>query len=78
MQAVDKAQEASQKLRAEVTVDTFDEFKTHMQALCEHLSALKNVLEHSSTYTMDELVDLLSQMYSGKPAAYRRTQHLGS
>jgi uncharacterized protein YukE len=78
MQAVDKAHEASQNLRAEVTPDTFDEFHAHMQELCEHLSALKNAMEHSSTYTMDELVDVLSQMYSGKPAAYRRTQRLGS
>jgi hypothetical protein len=35
-------------------------------------------MEHSSDYTMDELVDVLSQMYSGKPAAYRRTQRLSS
>ena len=26
----------------------------------------------------DELVDVLSQMSSGKPAAYRRTQHIKS
>jgi len=78
MQAVDKAHEASEKLRNEVTLDTFDEFRAHMQELCEHLSALKYALEHSSTYTMDELVDVLSMMYSGKRAAYRRTQRLGS
>jgi hypothetical protein len=34
------------------------------------------VMEHTSTYTMDELVDVLSQMSSGKPAAFRRTRHL--
>lgn len=78
MQAVDKAHEAGEKLRNEVTPDTFDEFKAHMQELCEHLQSLKNAMEHSSTYTMDELVDVLSQMYSGKPAAYRRTQRLDS
>ena len=78
MQAVDQAHEASENLRKHVSPDTFDEFKAHMQELCEHLSALKNAMEHSSDYTMDELVDVLSQMYSGKPAAYRRTQRLGS
>lgn len=78
MQAVDQAHEASEKLRKHVTPDTFDEFKAHMQELCEHLGAMKNAMEHSSDYTMDELVDVLSQMYSGKPAAYRRTQRLGS
>jgi hypothetical protein len=40
------------------------------------LSALKNVLEHGSTYTMDELMDALSEMFSGKPATYRKTQHI--
>jgi hypothetical protein len=78
MQAVDQAHEASENLRNHVSADTFDEFQAHMQVLCEHLSALKSALEHSSAYTMDELVDELSQMYSGKPAAYRRTQHIGS
>jgi hypothetical protein len=78
MQAVDQAHEASENLRNHVSPDTFDEFKTHMQELCEHLSALKYALEHSSTYAMDELIDVLSQMYSGKPAAYRRTKHIGS
>lgn len=78
MQAVDKAHEAGLNLRAEPTAETFDEFKAHMQEMCEHMSALKNAMEHSSTFAMDELVDVLSQMYSGKPAAYRRTQRLGS
>ena len=78
MQAVDQAHEASENLRNQATPETFDEFQAHMQELCEHLSALKKVMEHTSTYTMDELVDVLSQMSSGKPAAYRRTQHLNS
>ena len=76
MQAVDQAHEASENLRNHTTPETFDEFKAQMEELCEHLSALKNVLEHTTAYTMDELVDVLSQMYSGKPAAYRRTQHI--
>jgi dihydroorotase len=76
MQAVDQAHEASENLRNHTTPETLDEFKAHMEELCEHLSALKMVMEHTTAYTMDELVDVLSQMYSGKPAAYRRTQHL--
>ena len=77
MQAVNKAHEASENLRNGVTPDTVDEFQTHMQELSDHLSALKSAMEHSTAYTMDELVDVLSQLYSGKPAAYRRTQRLG-
>jgi Zn-dependent oligopeptidase len=76
MQAVDQAHEASENLRNQATPETFDEFKEQMQELCENLSALKNVMEHTSTYTIDELVDVLSQMSSGKPAAFRRTRHL--
>lgn len=74
MQAVDQAHKASENLRSQATPETFDEFTTYMQELFEHLSAMKNVLEHTSTYAMDELVDALSQMQSGKPAAYRRTR----
>lgn len=76
MQAVDQAHEASENLRDQATPETLDDFKTQMEVLCEHLSALKNALEHTSTYTMDELVDALSRMSSGKPAAYRRTQRI--
>jgi hypothetical protein len=76
MQAVDQAHEAGENLRNHVSPETFDEFKMHMQELCNHLSALKNAMEHSSTYTMDEMVDVLSRMYSGKPAAYRRTHRI--
>lgn len=78
MQAVDRAHEASENLRNHTTPEAFDTFKAQMQELCEHLSSLKKVMEHSSTYSMDELVDVLSQMYSGKPAAYRRIQHIES
>ena len=76
MQAVDRAHEASENLRNQTTPEAFDEFKEQMQTLCEHLSDLKKVMEHTSTYTMDELVDVLSRMSTGKPAAYRRTKHI--
>ena len=78
MQAVDQVHEAGENLRNHTTPETFDEFKSQMEELCEHLNTLKNVMDHTGTYTMDELVDALSQMYSGKPAAYRRTQHIES
>jgi len=78
MQAVDRAHEASENLRNHTTPEAFDEFKVKMQMLCEHLSALKEVMEHSTAYTMDELVDALSQLSTGKPAAYRRTKHIES
>ena len=78
MQAVDQAHEASENLRNHTTPETFDEFKSQMEELCDNLKTLKNVMEHTTTYSMDELVDTLSKMYSGKPAAYRRTQRIES
>ena len=76
MQAVEHAHEAGENLRNHTTAETFDEFRDHMEELCSHLSALKNVLEHGSAYAMDELIDALSETFSGKPAAYRKTQHI--
>lgn len=78
MQAIDQVHEASEDLRNHVAPDTLDEFKAHMQELCEHLSTLKNALEHSCSYMMDELVDVQSKIYTGKPAAYRRSQEIGT
>jgi uncharacterized protein YukE len=76
MQAVDQAHAASENLRNDTSPETLDAFKSQMEELCEHLRALKNVIEHTSTYSMDELVDVLSEMISGKPAAFRRTKHI--
>lgn len=76
MQAVDQAHEASEYLRNHTTPETFDEFTTQMQSLCEHLETIKQVLDHSTAYTLEELVDAFSRMSSGKPAAYRRTKRI--
>lgn len=71
MQAVDKAQQAGELLRNDVNLETLDKFKEDMEELCEQLSALKYVLDRQSKYSMEELVDLLSTMFSGQPASYR-------
>lgn len=77
MQAVDQAHAASEKLRNHTTPEHFDEFKEQMETLCTHLRALKQALEYESAYSMDDLIDLLSEIFSGRPAAYRRTQRIG-
>lgn len=76
MQAVDEAHAAGEKLRNHTTPEHFDAFKEQMDTLYSHLRALKQALEHESTYSMDELVDMLSEMFSGRPAAFRRTQRI--
>jgi predicted transcriptional regulator len=76
MQAVDEAHEAGRKLREQATPETLDHFKSEMEVLSEHLQALKRVLNHEEGYFVEELSDLLSQFFSGKPAPYRSIPRL--
>lgn len=76
MQAVDKTHKSAEELRNNTTPEVLDEFRTQMQELHKRLTTLQNVLEHQGSYTMDELTDVLSQYFSGAPAAYRRTKHI--
>ncbi len=71
MQAVDEAHEAGNKLREQATPETINHFEAEMEILSEHLQALKRVLDHEEGYFVEELSDLLSQFFSGKPAPYR-------
>lgn len=76
MQAVDNTHEAAEELRNHATTETLDDFRAQMEDLCKELSRLKEIMEHQTAYSMDELVDVLSIYFSGKPAAYRRTQRI--
>ncbi len=71
MRAVDEAYEAGNKLRKQATPETLNHFKSEMEALGEHLQALKRALNHEEGYFVEELSDLLSQFFSGKRAPYR-------
>jgi len=76
MQAVEQTHQVADELRNHTSTKTLDEFRAHAQTLIDQLSTLQSVLDHQSSYTMDELVDVLSQYFSGAPAAYRRTKHI--
>ena len=76
MQAVDQTHQVAAELRNHTTPEALDEFRIQTQTLIQHLSTLQNALDHQTAYTMDELVDLLSQYFSGSPAAYRRTKRI--
>ena len=78
IQAVDETHKTTEELRNHTTPEVLDEFRTQMQELCQHLTALQSVLEHQSTYSMDELTDMLSRYFSGSPAAFRRTTRIES
>lgn len=76
MDAVDKAHKATTELRANVTPETFDQFREQMDVLSEHLSQLQNVLDHQEAFALDEIADWLSQAFTGNPSAYRRTPRM--
>lgn len=76
MQAVDEAHDVSLELRDNATTEVFDEFRSHMQELIEHLTRLQTVLNNEEAFAVDELVDWISKTYTGHPADYRRTPRM--
>jgi F0F1-type ATP synthase membrane subunit b/b' len=72
MRLVEQAQEAGEQLRNHANRENLDEFRRQVQELHAELSRLQQVLQHESTYSLDELIDVLSRMFSDHPAAYRR------
>ncbi len=76
MEAVDEAHGASEELKRNTNHDTFNAFQVKMNELHERLSKLKTVLDNEEAYTMDELMDALSKVYSGHQADYRRTPRM--
>jgi ribosomal protein L17 len=76
MEAVEEAHNATQELRENVDQIAFRSFRAKMAMLEDHLSKLKMVLDNEEAYAMDELMDALSQAYSGHRADYRRTPRM--
>lgn len=78
MRSVDKASEAGENLRNETTPQNVDAFTEQLNELCDHLSTMKQILEHESGFSMDELADALSKLLSGEAAPYRTTKRYKS
>ncbi len=76
MQAVDRAHTAAEQLKQDTNHANFDAFCTRMAELQERQIKMKTVLDNEEAYAVDELVDALSMMFSGHPAAYRRTPRM--
>lgn len=72
MRLIEETQEAGEQLRNHANRENLDEFRRKSLELQEQLSRLHQVLQQESTYSMDELIDLLSRMFSGHPASFRR------
>ena len=76
MQAVDEAHGASEKLKQDPNRAAFEAFCEKMAQLQERQRKLQMVLNNEEAYAVDELVDALSQMFSGHRAEYRRTPRM--
>ncbi len=74
--AVDQAHSASEALKKDANHQSFDAFRSRLRELEQHLGKLKQVLDNEEAYAMDELMDALSQVYSGHRADYRRTPRM--
>lgn len=72
MALLEQTQEAGEQLRNHANRENLDDFRQKALALQEELARLHQVLQRESTYSMDELIDLLNRMFSGKGVAYRR------
>lgn len=77
MQAVEEAHIAAKELKEETNPVKFDEFRTKMIELEDHLTRLKAALDNEEAYVMDELMDALSKSYSGHRAEFRKTERAG-
>jgi hypothetical protein len=76
MQAVDKAHEVANDLRENATPKTFDEFRSRMSELTEHLTRLQTVLDNQEAFALDEMADWLSAAFGGGRPEYRRTPRM--
>jgi len=76
MIAVDRAHEASNGLRERATPEAFNEFRTQMQELTEHLAKLQTVLDNQEAFALDQIADWLSEAFTGKLSDYRRTPRM--
>ena len=76
MQAVDVAHDATNELRENATTKAFDEFRSQMDELIQHLTKLQAVLTNQSTFALEELADWLTATFDEERSEYRRTPRM--
>ncbi|MBI5353351.1 MAG: hypothetical protein HZB50_11990 [Chloroflexi bacterium] len=76
MKAIDEAHKVAEELRTNNDHATFDAFRAKMDELHDHLSKLKMILDNEEAFAMDELMDAMSNAYSGHRADYRKTPRM--
>jgi len=72
MAAVEVAHLAGKALQDDPTLEKLSEFKEQMSDLANDLEEIKYFMEHEDLVFSDDVADALSQMFTGKPAPYRK------
>lgn len=73
VQAVDETQRISKELRKEPTPEIIDEFHQQTEVLCQRLTAMNSILKKGSAFSLEELTERLSHIFSGELKTYRKT-----
>lgn len=76
MSLIDRAHVRSQELQREQSHAALLAFTKEIEHLKTELEILVWALEHPGQYAMDEVVDSLNVLISGKPASYRTSRHV--
>ncbi len=73
MEAVEDAHLAGKALQDEPTPEKLSEFKKQMSDLANDLKEIQYFMEHEDLVFSDDIADVLSEMFTGKPAPYRKS-----
>ncbi|MCE9647676.1 MAG: hypothetical protein K8S20_16910 [Chloroflexi bacterium] len=76
--AIEEAHAATTALQNNVDTGALNAFRLKMLALQERLEKLKVVLDNEEAFAVDELVDAISNAYTGHPAKYRKTPRMNA
>jgi hypothetical protein len=71
MEMVDEAHQASENLQNNVTATNVDAFTRQVNRLRSELGSIQWALDHPGQVSMDEVVDALNRLFSGKSVGYR-------
>ncbi|NJC96469.1 MAG: hypothetical protein C3F07_12255 [Anaerolineales bacterium] len=76
MQAINKAHEASKDLSNNPSPEKFDQFRTQMQEIIDHLTTLQDYLNHESAHAYEDLSEWLAAAVTGNHLERRHLQNM--
>lgn len=74
MDAMERAKQATQKLRDDPNHATYSAFRVQMETLSKHLTHLRTMLYHEDEMALDELADALAVAFFSRPAEYHHVE----